>query len=137
MGGGGSLGSQAMANQRQVAQPIASSIRHIAGSALLPPAWLLSVSEALNAVMVPLEDSERCHICDAQATHEGLRIAWCGSCGIVMVMRGGVQCVGKEPRAATCRHAMEHAFRWHRIVQRFVSAQGVAHLSNRRVPGVA
>ena len=80
---------------------------------------LLSYQEALNMTMVPIEEGEKCHVCNCPATREGLHIAWCDDCAAVMVARNGLAALGPAHAIPIRRHAFEHAHRWYRMVWRY------------------
>ena len=58
------------------AVPIASSVRHICSmKALVPSCCVLPFNSAIYFVAVPVEEGERCHVCDQSAVVQARHIA--------------------------------------------------------------
>ena len=87
-----------------------------------PDATLLSFRTALAYTGPPIEDGERCHVCNNPAVVEQLHIAWCPLCACTLFTRQQLRVLGPAAKACPSRHALEHAFRWTRIVGRLLAA---------------
>ena len=106
------------------ATPITGGVQHVVSATAIPSPKLDLYGTAMSFVSPPIEDGERCHICDAPATQFALRVCWCDRCIAAMFAARELKVMGKPSKAPTPQHAMEHAFRWHRIVSRLTRASG-------------
>ena len=109
-----------------VSIPIAKSVcRHIDGttrrqSCGVAPTPHLLFNEALSYCGPPIEQGERCHICDQSAVCERLHIAWCADCSTALMRRDTCMVIDDRghTKNAIPEHALEHAFRWYKLVKR-------------------
>ena len=83
-----------------------------------PSTVVLSFRSAMAHAGPPIEEGERCHICDLPAVVEQVHIAWCSSCACALLTWRNVSSHGPTCKAAYSDHAVDHAFRWHRLVRR-------------------
>ena len=70
---------------------------------------------ALNYLSPPIEDGERCHICDRPARSLRMRMAWCRNCSAAILGHREVQSMGEYPKRETHPHALELVNRWYRL----------------------
>ena len=108
--------------------PIAGSLcRQVLASRRGVPAGLEMFVTARNVCSVPIEEGERCHMCDAPASAEALHAAWCDECVAALVVRAGIASFGPPPgltgRMRISMHAFEHAHRWLRFVRLLLPSQ--------------
>ena len=108
--------------------PIAGSLcRQVLASRRGVPAGLEMFVTARNVCSVPIEEGERCHMCDAPASAEALHAAWCDECVAALVVRAGIASFGPPPgltgRMRSSTHAFEHAHRWLRFVRLLLPSQ--------------
>ena len=96
--------------------PVAALPRHtLYGLLSAPPTQLLHYELALSHVSPPIEDSERCHICDRLARSLRNHIAWCRNCSSALLDHLEFKSMGEYPRRELPPHAWEHANRWYRF----------------------
>ena len=91
--------------------------------ALCPPTSLMLFGAALSHTGPPIEEGERCHICDLPAVVEQVHIAWCSTCACALFAWRNLYTLGPADRAAYSDHALDHAFRWHRVVRRLLGTR--------------
>ena len=106
------------------AVPIASSITFRSADVFLASTHVEAFETAINMLAPPTEEGDYCHICSAPAKIVKLHIFWCSDCATALLQRADLKVLGQFPKNATLAHAMEHAFRWHRIVRRLLRADG-------------
>ena len=82
-------------------------------SSVVSPIMLLPYNEALSMVSPPIEDGDKCYVCNREAVCFKLHAAWCKHCITAIFMRNSFKVAGLYPKRMTPRHALEHAFRWH------------------------
>ena len=87
-----------------------------------PTATVMSFRSAVSHAGPPIEEGERCHICDKPALVEQLHIAWCSTCACALLAWRNIPSYGPDVKAACSDHALDHAFRWHRVVRRLLSS---------------
>jgi len=88
-------------------KPLAGAKAHC----LVPPIGFLGFRGALARASAPIEEGERCHMCDLPAVILAYHVAWCQDCACAVLMAKGVSAVGPLYKKTIPRHAMEHAFR--------------------------
>ena len=124
-GVGGGRGHSSSGSARPIAAPQAQPLALRRGrthSDRSPPAAiLLWTHAALAHAGPPIEDGERCHVCDDPAVVEQLHIAWCRNCACALFLWRQLRAHGPGANAHLTRHALEHAFRWERLVERMLS----------------
>ena len=113
------LNSQTPIPPPQPPQPMRPRAPKLSTGALVPPVQLLSYSTALNLTMVPIEDGERCHVCDRPATRQGGHIAWCNACAVSRVIKNGWTTLGPPYKIPINRHAFKHSHRWYRMLWKY------------------
>ena len=96
--------------------PIAGSVVQVTSKAIVPPAQLDRYDTAMHLVSPPIEEGERCHMCDAVGSQLALHICWCANCVTAMFAAKGLKVIGALPKTPTPHHALRHAFRWHALV---------------------
>ena len=129
-GVGGGRGHSSSGSARPIAAPQAQPLALRRGRTHRdrspPAAILLWTHAALAHAGPPIEDGERCHVCDDPAVVEQLHIAWCRNCACALFLWRQLRAHGPGAKAHLTRHALEHAFRWERLVERMLSAPGSA-----------
>ena len=88
---------------------------------LMPTTTVMSFQSAVSYAGPPIEEGERCHICDKPALVEQLHIAWCSTCACALLAWRTIPSYGPAVKAAYSDHALDHAFRWHRMVRRLIN----------------
>ena len=96
--------------------PICASPAHNDFVKRVPPHWLNTHYSALNLVSPPMEEDERCHICDREARCLANRIAWCNQCVTVMFKNRDISVFNPVPKVVPSNHAMRHGFRWYGLL---------------------
>ena len=88
--------------------PITGGVLNRQGPMLLVPnTSMLSFRAALACVAPPVEDGERCHICDAPAVTVVLHIAWCECCVCTIFHAQGMKVIGTVPKRPVAQHNKE------------------------------
>ena len=96
---------------------------------MVPPIGFLRFKGALARASAPIEEGERCHMCDLPAVVLAYHVAWCQDCACAVLIAKGVWAtLGPDADGALYKkrihpHAMEHACRWHRLVYGLMQRQ--------------
>ena len=80
-----------------------------------PDPRLLTLSAAIANVAPPIEDGERCHVCNAPAVTLAKRVAWCKDCVSAMFLAHSLKMQNGYPRRELEDHALELAHPWHKL----------------------
>ena len=83
-------------------------------------ACLLSHQEALSFCGPPIEEGERCHVCDAPAVIEHVSFAWCSCCSMALMHARSLPVIGPLAKQPVLDRAVKNAFLWHRIADRLL-----------------
>ena len=110
---------------------MAASIVHRPSSYHVPPRGLYLPQEALCQAGVPIEEGERCHVCDQPAVLMARHLAWCKQCGVVQALSRGVTVMEDHPKVGVRPHAREHAYPWHKFVRELQAWQDGAAVVER------
>ena len=100
--------------------------------AMCLPGRLLATACPFPYLMAPVEEGERCHICDLPAWGLTKRICWCKSCALALLPVRNITAVMIWPKCAVAAHAHLHANRWLRLAYR--NDCGRRHAWNGRSP---
>ena len=105
---------------------IAQSPCHSQSSLASPEALPLpSLSSAVFCphphLMPPVEEGERCHVCDQPAWGKTNHICWCKACALALLPIRNVFALMVVPKHAITTHAHFHANRWTRIVLKLIA----------------
>ena len=72
-------------------------------------------------LMPPVEEGERCHVCDQPAWGLTNHICWCRACALALLPIRNVSALMVVPKHAINTHAHFHANRWTRIVCKLIA----------------
>ena len=89
---------------------------------ILPlPSQSVAMFHPYPHLMPPIEEGERCHICDQPAWGLTKHIAWCRECSLALLPARNVFALMIVPKCTVTTHAHLHANRWIRILLRFIA----------------
>ena len=71
--------------------------------------------------MPPVEEGERCHVCDQSAWGLTNHICWCRECALALLPVRNVFALMIVPKCAVAMDAHLHANRWIRILLRLIA----------------
>ena len=100
--------------------PIRASPAHNDLVERVPPICLNSHFSALSLVSPPIEEGERCHVCEKEARCLANRYAWCDQCVTAMFKNRGISVFNPVPKVVTSNHAMRHAFQWYGLLSKLL-----------------
>ena len=89
----------------------------------VPPVCLDSHVSALSLVSPPLEECERCHVCNREAQCLAHHYAWCEGCVTAMFKYRGISVFNPVPKVVTSNHAMRHAFPWYGLLCKLLRSE--------------
>ena len=89
---------------------------------ILPlPSQSLAMFHPYPHLMPPIEEGERCHICDQPAWGLTKHIAWCRECALALLPVRNVFALMIVPKCTVTRHAHLHANKWISLLLRFIA----------------
>ena len=85
------------------------------------PSQSLAMFHPYPHLMPPVEEGERCHVCDQSAWGLTHYICWCRECALALLPVRNVFALMIVPKCAVTIHAHLHANRWIRILLRLIA----------------
>ena len=97
------------------------------------PSQSLAMFRPYPHLMPPVEEGERCHVCDQSAWGLTNHICWCRECALALLPVRNVSALMIVPKCAVAMDAHLHANRWIRILLRLI-AYVPLNPENERLP---